>query len=1092
MAHDPCDEGRRLIDEYRVVYAEHPVGPFDVRVAGAEVRHVIALLPDPVESERAHDFDATLEGVEEAVAAGTDAGAYVRDRSWLPWPGVSGGKRRARCWEREPGVILYRPTDPIHQPAIAVLLVGETPTWGIRTAQLEAALALVGKLGAEWSSGPGPWGRPEVRILGPTFSGSAASLAAVLDGALSRRRAEGSLVDISVASGTASNPAVASTVQGVADRVAPEPERERGSRTPEGSGPERERGSTVRYWSAIPDDERLLDAMLDFICQRGGSCDGQAPTNIALLAESLTTYGSAGARERAIQLAFPPNLAAIRRAYEAAAADPSAALDTADASATAADTTRSTAAAGSESAAETATSHDLALGAALRELSERHVRFVGLVATDATDVVFLAERIRAQLPDVRLFTIGADIRYLRPDYAGALNGMLVVHTTPTASDTGDVRSGRRSTLLQNDLVRNVFHAGRYLLSGHAAEPSVRISLVGNGGLWEIGGDSGAAASRPHLRVPVSWWFVFALALGVLAIVLVLVLSPWLATTRLGRKLLDPARSMGFLHHRGRLYTLVGPCEHTDLATEDRFVTASLLSVVAGAPLLMLVALLSREGERARPGLAVFCGVLSVAAITTMWSRALPALARREEKAWATAVLPGLATVGTLVALGLGCGPQHEATFNLLSGGSPVLGGLIGLGIFALGLWCWRIRLRFLDTHSFGPDGEQRFSSMTPPIAKAVGGSDTGLDEVERRLLCILQSPWVGFRAVPVAVHVLLLVSLLVPVCLKPPQTYEPTWRNVLMVVFGVLALLPMAGNLARLLATSVAFARLLRRLAAFPFVEALGRLPPRLARPLEAQLGISGSEVADLVPAVEALETVADTLRSFEADYNECAALLDAELRYEAGPARSKRADPNEDAGPARSKRADPNEDAGPARSKRADPNEPAPSHGGRRARLTARLLDTSSRLAWSRDRFGCETRAAIDDFVAALVGALLPRYVRHFRLFVPPLVIGSMLCVAMTSLYFIQPQRLITSLIFVWVAGIVLVVFVVYVALDRDPVMSAMTGTTPGVITWNGALLRRVVAWGVFPLGSLLAAQYPAFAYWIATILGSIAKGFR
>jgi hypothetical protein len=43
-----------------------------------------------------------------------------------------------------------------------------------------------------------------------------------------------------------------------------------------------------------------------------------------------------------------------------------------------------------------------------------------------------------------------------------------------------------------------------------------------------------------------------------------------------------------------------------------------------------------------------------------------------------------------------------------------------------------------------------------------------------------------------------------------------------------------------------------------------------------------------------------------------------------AGPAGSKRADPNENAGPAGSKRADPNENEGPARSKRADPNENA------------------------------------------------------------------------------------------------------------------------------------------------------------------------
>jgi PAS domain S-box-containing protein len=64
------------------------------------------------------------------------------------------------------------------------------------------------------------------------------------------------------------------------------------------------------------------------------------------------------------------------------------------------------------------------------------------------------------------------------------------------------------------------------------------------------------------------------------------------------------------------------------------------------------------------------------------------------------------------------------------------------------------------------------------------------------------------------------------------------------------------------------------------------------------------------------------------------------------GPARSKRADPNEDEGPARSKRADPNEDEGPARSKRADPNENEAA-----ATLIARARRKSG------DEFPCEIR---------------------------------------------------------------------------------------------------------------------------------------
>jgi len=71
-----------------------------------------------------------------------------------------------------------------------------------------------------------------------------------------------------------------------------------------------------------------------------------------------------------------------------------------------------------------ATAHRaLALGDMLRSLGEQRVRFAGIMATDARDVVFMANRIREQLPDARLFTLRADLTYLDERNARALNGM---------------------------------------------------------------------------------------------------------------------------------------------------------------------------------------------------------------------------------------------------------------------------------------------------------------------------------------------------------------------------------------------------------------------------------------------------------------------------------------------------------------------------------------------------------------------------------------------------------------------------------------------------------------------------------------------
>jgi hypothetical protein len=1043
---DPCDDGTRLIAQYRALYATPAVGASPSGDAKGDVqiafRHLVALVPDPVESRYVDYFDSALEGVQEAVAAGTDGGSYVRDHSWLPWPDQDSTLEKRRCWETHPGVLLYRPPgDPSRTPAIVVLLVGETPTWGVQEGQFETALRIVDEFKAWW---PADGGGDEYRIIGPTFSGTAPSLSAVM-----RRHASVAIHRFSIASGTATNPTVQSTVEAAVPRA------------PDG-------GPGLAYWSATPDDNLLLDAMIDFLCERGAQCSGGDPS-IALLTESLTTYGSAGSgrkQSRYIELKFPPSLAPIRNSYTIG---PPGSNGASAATLPADNAPLSLGKSATELSKDTPIAHDLALGEVLRDLSARRVRFVGIVATDALDVIFLADRIRQQLPDVRLFTLSTDVRYLDPSYAHFMNGMLVAHPTP--SPVGD----HRPTSLQNEFVRSVFNAGRCLLANERLGVGVRISLIGNGAFWQIGSDtadesrSGGAQVPTSARLPVSWSFVFCFFAVAFCVVFLLVIAPRLG--ELVDKHVPSARGrVGFLRHRGALWALVGRCEHADLRADDSIVTACLITVAACPAILMFVSQVARNGDRpswTMTALSVVVEASVLGANLTYVVLKWPSIHRPE---WSTMLLAGGATVASVLALGLGCGPQREATFNLMSGGSPVVAGLIGLTILGIGLWCWRIRLRFLDTHRFGVDEHSPFEQIDPPIARALGEgvddprgagpANTGLAEVERRLLHVIRSPWLSFVAVPAIVHAFFAVSILVAVGIKPPQTFERSWRNTLLVVFGCLALLPVTGNLSRMIATWIAFSRFLRRLAYAPMVSALARLPPPLARPLELQLGLSGSEVFDLVCAVEALTRVSATDPAFKEDAEKCADLLSGELRYEAGPAYG--------------------------------PPVDALRSGAKRAELVTRLLASSSRLSQGRDAQSEDTRALIDGFVAALVAAFIPRYVRHFRLFVLPLVMGSVLSVLMTSLYFVQPERLITSVIFVWVAAIVLAVFTVYVALDRDPIISSMGKTTAGSVTWNWAFVGRVVSWGLFPIASLFAAQYPQFTSWISTLFDAVAKGFR
>src|SRR6185503_14676943 len=105
---------------------------------------------------------------------------------------------------------------------------------------------------------------------------------------------------------------------------------------------------------------------------------------------------------------------------------------------------------------------------------------------------------------------------------------------------------------------------------------------------------------------------------------------------------------------------------------------------------------------------------------------------------------GLAVSGIgLFASSLGCTEPREATFSLLSGGSPLVGGVLGLGMLLVVTWCWRARLRLLDNLCFGAlPGARFFANHRTPVARLLGEeAHSEIGELEHRLLKVLRSPW---------------------------------------------------------------------------------------------------------------------------------------------------------------------------------------------------------------------------------------------------------------------------------------------------------------------------------------------------------------
>src|SRR5579864_2962763 len=112
---------------------------------GENVRAMIAIVPDPVQSPMQLQFDRSIEAIQLAA----ESLNYVIDRYWLPWdsrPGIGpaesseAGVRVDPARRNEPGLLILRwdgATGQEQPGALYVFLVGDVATAGIHGAQFD-------------------------------------------------------------------------------------------------------------------------------------------------------------------------------------------------------------------------------------------------------------------------------------------------------------------------------------------------------------------------------------------------------------------------------------------------------------------------------------------------------------------------------------------------------------------------------------------------------------------------------------------------------------------------------------------------------------------------------------------------------------------------------------------------------------------------------------------------------------------------------------------------------------------------------------------------------------------------------------------
>lgn len=497
-----------------------------------EWEFLIATLPDPRDSRFGYLFDRNLDAMQRAV----EAAGYVLARFDLPWQ-ERGGKKETAAetadgtaatgarYQREPGIVLFHDSDncdhekPARNKLLVLFLVGESPTAGINQAVLTDALRQVESLAA-WSE----TSERKVKLMAPVFSGSQDSLAFALRGWLAAFPDLNRLPTPVVISGSA----MAVDQKKFARRLT--------EWLPDDAPAKKNPQQFAAFHSTVLPSDVTTQTALDYFAGLESRTAKTEVFNVALLTEGNTAFGNAVREQftsptpmpagmptptpsptpsyRVLKLPFPLHISQLRSATEKAKNNSAPANPGMDLRAAQRpllpllleENYESVDAVPLFTQLENA-SAELVLSNLLDEINRERVRYVGVIATDVKDVIFLVSQIRRHCPNTVPFTLLSDLLYLRPEVNTDLAGTLVVSPYPlfVQNQLWSAPFDGATNRLQfpSHIAQGAYNATLALLGlpekmreygypfdlAHAAnaprQPGLWISVVGRNNLWPV-------------------------------------------------------------------------------------------------------------------------------------------------------------------------------------------------------------------------------------------------------------------------------------------------------------------------------------------------------------------------------------------------------------------------------------------------------------------------------------------------------------------------------------------------------------------------------------------------------------------------------
>ncbi len=466
-AKDLADRGEGRLDQIPAVMK---------KINRAELTVLIATLPDPLDTGSKFEFDMGLEAVQKAI----ESEGYILDRFENPWSTGSskqaGAGVGAEHYRNRPACLLFRSGDAQFEFAeksnlTVLLIVGESPTWGIQKGAFETSLDIAGELTV-----PDATGRRTVKVIGPTYSGTAASLGATL----SKWLADYETCNAWVCSGSAT-----SVSKKDFEALA----------TPPTVGPESSVHRVI-YTSTVLPDEVLLDEVLRYLASPASPPDviPTEPLNhTVLLVEGGTLYGNRFFRyfEQFSQrkrigcsfIPFPRRISQLRGIPELTQGFELSVQQKSTAAIPLAEKGERLEIFPSFDPDVTGPNDSLVLKNILATIANEDVRYVGVLASEVRNVLFLVKLINRYCPDVQIFLINNDVMFSGEDFSADFYGTIIASTYPLDSRSplwsfpGTDSMTRR--LFSNEIDIGRYNASLVLMNGEV-DPLHGDRLILNG------------------------------------------------------------------------------------------------------------------------------------------------------------------------------------------------------------------------------------------------------------------------------------------------------------------------------------------------------------------------------------------------------------------------------------------------------------------------------------------------------------------------------------------------------------------------------------------------------------------------------------